>query len=228
MYSICFSCVWHRSGCFTFRPGIGSVLLDVFQLIPRLSRSLRLRHGDCTFVRPAAEEGPLQSVHLLWCGWVLGGEKHQKTHIIIIIILILILIPILILIVIIVIIVILILIVIIIIIIIIIISISFCQTCLGKGRNISKLSIAAQLSLWVGFGRLTYVSHLISFIKGSLVRKRPSSGPLSWSAFTPSCQPPHHDMSASHRQAVVKCNNSEACELTGEDTLGRETLRFFG
>ena len=41
------------------------------------------RHGyDCTFVRPAAEEGPFQSVHLLWSGRVFGGEKHHQQHLV--------------------------------------------------------------------------------------------------------------------------------------------------
>lgn len=32
--------------------------------------------------------------------------------------------------------------------------------------------------------------------------------------------------SSCHHQVVWKCNSSEACEFTGESTLGHETLRF--
>lgn len=35
-------------------------------------------------------------------------------------------------------------------------------------------------------------------------------------------------MSTAHHQVVGKCNISEACEFTGENTLGRETLSFAG
>ena len=47
---------------------------------------------------------------------------------------------------------------------------------------------------------------------------------------TSSYQPHHHVkhiiMSSTHHQVVGKCNSSEACESTGENTLGRETLCF--
>ena len=49
---------------------------------------------------------------------------------------------------------------------------------------------------------------------------------------TSSCRPHHHlnhiIMSTTHHQAVGKCNSSEACEFTGEKTIGRETLSFLG
>ena len=35
-------------------------------------------------------------------------------------------------------------------------------------------------------------------------------------------------MSTTHRQAVGKCNSSEAFEFTGENTPGSEALRFLG
>ena len=38
----------------------------------------------------------------------------------------------------------------------------------------------------------------------------------------------HIIMSTTHQQVVGKCDSSEACEVTGENTLGRETLCFFG
>ena len=43
--------------------------------------------------------------------------------------------------------------------------------------------------------------------------------------FIPSC-PPHHQ-STTHHQVVGKCNSSEACEFTAENTLGRKTLWFW-
>ena len=48
---------------------------------------------------------------------------------------------------------------------------------------------------------------------------------------TSSCRPHHHlnhiIMSTTHHQAVGKCNSSQACEFTGEKTLGRETCLFW-
>jgi hypothetical protein len=35
-------------------------------------------------------------------------------------------------------------------------------------------------------------------------------------------------MSTTHHQVAGKRNSSEACDFTGENTLGRETLYFFG
>jgi hypothetical protein len=34
----------------------------------------------------------------------------------------------------------------------------------------------------------------------------------------------HIIMSTTHHQVAEKCNSSEACEFTGENTLGRETV----
>ena len=49
------------------------------------------------------------------------------------------------------------------------------------------------------------------------------------SEFPPSCQPHRHVnhaiMPTIHHQVVGKC--PKACEFTGENTLGRQTLRFF-
>ena len=38
----------------------------------------------------------------------------------------------------------------------------------------------------------------------------------------------HIIMSTTHHQVVGRCNSSEACEPTGENTLEPETLCFFG
>ena len=63
----------------------------------------------------------------------------------------------------------------------------------------------------------------------SLVRNFPSYGRWLWSAFTLSCQPHHHVnhiiMSTTHHQVAGTCNDSEACEFTGENTLN---LCFYG
>ena len=57
----------------------------------------------------------------------------------------------------------------------------------------------------------------------SLVRNFPSYGRWLWSAFTLSCQPHHHVnhiiMSTTHHQVAGTCNDSEAWEFTGENTL---------
>ena len=76
-------------------------------------------------------------------------------------------------------------------------------------------------------------------IKGSLVRKLPSYGRLSWAAFSPSCQHMsttsscqpqhhHHHHHHHHHQVVGKCTSSGTCEFRLEKTLGRETLCFSG
>ena len=72
----------------------------------------------------------------------------------------------------------------------------------------------------------------LMFVKGSLVRRLPFYGRLSWLAFPPSCQPHHHVTTTSSCQPPIiklirKCNSSEAGEFAGERRRA-ETLHIFG
>ena len=87
-----------------------------------------------------------------------------------------------------------------------------------------------------------YIHIYIYIIKGSLVRKLPGYGRLSWPAFSPAWQPHHHvnivyiyicqSSCQPHHHGnhiIIKYSKrSGTREFRLENTLGLETLCFFG
>ena len=91
---------------------------------------------------------------------------------------------------------------------------------------------------WSYSGKQNKWDIIIGIIKGSFVGKLPGYGRRSWLACTPSSCQTHHDVNPiimsttwscqPHHQVVGKRKRAEACEFTGQNRLGHETLVFTG